>query len=166
MLAHRAPVGRRLVALRCVCVLGALGSVAVGWLLSASATDPNRLYFGTDTRAVALLTGCALAAFLTDRPAVSVRHSRTLAAAALGGTLVVAWLWTHADGTGTALYRGPLLLSALAMAAVLAHTVLVPTSVTAGSWPRRRCRRSVGSPTACTSGTGRCSNGWTPPPPD
>jgi peptidoglycan/LPS O-acetylase OafA/YrhL len=131
VLAHRAPVGRRLVALRCVCVLGALGSVAVGWLLSASATDPNRLYFGTDTRAVALLTGCALAAFLTDRPAVSARHSRTLAAAALGGTLVVAWLWTHADGTGTALYRGPLLLSALAVAAVLAHAGLVPTSVTA-----------------------------------
>ncbi len=39
----------------------AVGSTVLAWVLWAPYTDPSRIYYGTDTRAVALLAGVALA---------------------------------------------------------------------------------------------------------
>src|SRR2546423_133479 len=106
-----------------VCVLGALGSAVLAGLLYQP-DNVNRASFGPDTRAPALLIGCALAAG-------PLRKTRFLGVLAIAGTLVTGWLWTHASGTDAWLYRGGLTAGALAVAAVLAHAVASPTGVTA-----------------------------------
>jgi peptidoglycan/LPS O-acetylase OafA/YrhL len=128
------PVRRRRAALLGACLAGAAASV----VCAAVRFDPtavNRAYFGTDTRAQALLVGCALAAWLswprTDGAGARRRPSpgRTApAVAGAAGVAVLAWLLTHADGAAPWLYRGGLSLAAVAVAAVLAHVVLSPTA--------------------------------------
>jgi peptidoglycan/LPS O-acetylase OafA/YrhL len=119
-----------------VCLLGFAASV-VAAAVFFEPLDSNRAYFGTDTRAQALLIGCALAVVLSRRrPAVPATHARptrrfnvgraalTLAAtAAVGG---IGWLWVNADGTAAWLYHGGLAGGAIAVAIVLAHAVLNP----------------------------------------
>jgi hypothetical protein len=112
--------------------LGAAGSAVAGWLLYRPG-DVNRAYFGTDSRAQALLIGCALAAYLSQfgrRVSTAGRHLLlgVLAALGAGGTI---WLWSHAVGTDAWLYHGGLTAAALAVAAVLAHAVVSPSSPTA-----------------------------------
>ena len=107
-----------------VCATGVVASA----LAAAALYQPdnvNRAYFGTDTRAQALLIGCALATIPLTR------GRRWLAVLALAGTLGTAWLWTHADGTDAWLYRGGFTAAALAVAAVLAHAVASPRGPTA-----------------------------------
>jgi peptidoglycan/LPS O-acetylase OafA/YrhL len=124
-----------------LCLLG----VAVSALLAALLYDPlavNRDYFGTDTRAQALLIGCALGAGLmafrekraTVRPGqriLSHRASVALSVAAVVAIGVVGWLWTHATGTGALLYYGGFTAGAVAVAVVLAHAVLMPAGLIA-----------------------------------
>ena len=119
-----------------VCLLGFAASVVAAAVLFEP-LDSNRAYFGTDTRAQALLIGCALAVLLfRRRPAVPAAHAGptrrfnvgraalTLAAtAAVGG---IGWLWVNADGTAAWLYLGGLTGGAIAVAIVLAHAVLNP----------------------------------------
>jgi peptidoglycan/LPS O-acetylase OafA/YrhL len=107
-----------------VSVAGAAGSAVAAAALYRP-EDVNRAYFGTDSRAQALLIGCALAAV----PLTKGR--RILGACAVLGTLGTAWLWTHANGTDEWLYRGGLTAAALAVAAVLAHAVASPAGPTA-----------------------------------
>jgi peptidoglycan/LPS O-acetylase OafA/YrhL len=119
-----------------VAVSGAAASVIAGAVLWHGMGEVNRVYFGSDTRAVSLLTGCALAAVLgattTARIQCAGRGPRWMFhAVALAGAGVYAWALTHADGTDPLLYRGGLLLVALSTAAVLAHAVVVPRSLTA-----------------------------------
>ncbi|HEY2947505.1 MAG TPA: acyltransferase family protein [Micromonosporaceae bacterium] len=122
-----------------VCLVGA-GESAIAGAVLYRADDVNRAYFGTDTRAQALLIGAAVAVVLAgrpntqaaDRPAARSRvASVAFGAAALVGVLGTAWLWTHARGTDGWLYRGGLTAGAVGIAAVIAHAVLSPTSVTA-----------------------------------
>lgn len=105
-------------------------------------TDVNRAYFGTDSRAQALLIGCALAAALALWPRPGRRpvpqgagsdrkRHPVLGTLALAGAAGAAWAWTHADGTAAWLYHGGLAAIALAVAAVLAHAVVSPASPTA-----------------------------------
>jgi len=125
-----------------VCVAGAAGSAVSAWLLLRP-DNVNRDYFGTDTRAQALLVGCALAAITVPyqrkggtsdaRSAGSARLARTrafrrwsLTVAGMVSVVVLAWLWTHADGTGALLFHGGLTVSALAVAAVIAYVTQVP----------------------------------------
>jgi peptidoglycan/LPS O-acetylase OafA/YrhL len=58
--------GRRqgLVAVVAIAVLGAVASVAAGWLLADAGSNLNRVYFGSDTRAVSILVGVGLAGIL------------------------------------------------------------------------------------------------------
>jgi peptidoglycan/LPS O-acetylase OafA/YrhL len=132
-LASRA-TGRMLAVL---CLAGAAGSAVTAWLLFRP-DNVNRDYFGTDTRAQALLVGCALAAITMPyrRPggmsnARSARRARAwrrwgLTVAGMLGVVVLAWLWTHVDGTGDLLFHGGLTVSALAVAAVIAYVTQFP----------------------------------------
>ncbi|HEX4490820.1 MAG TPA: acyltransferase [Acidimicrobiia bacterium] len=79
------------------------------------------LYYGTPSRAPALLMGAALAAAVVEWGHVRSRRARAaLEAVALVGVVYLAYTWTHQNGNGLALYRGPLLLSGLAATIVIA----------------------------------------------
>ena len=128
------PRWRRRGAVLALCLAGAAASAICAALLF----DPlaiNRAYFGTDARAQALLTGCALGVLLSwwgedrgRRPGWVVDGA---ANAALVGVVAIGWLWLNADGTDPWLYRGGFTLGALAVAAVIAHAVLSPGAVVA-----------------------------------
>jgi peptidoglycan/LPS O-acetylase OafA/YrhL len=113
-----------------VAVVGVVASAGAGLVLTGLHADTNRLYFGSDTRALAVLTGCALALAAARWPRPSARGRVLLGLAATVGAVSAGWLWTHADGTDGWLYPAGLLVDALAVAAVLAHAVLVPGSLT------------------------------------
>ncbi|GIF47057.1 peptidoglycan/LPS O-acetylase OafA/YrhL [Asanoa ferruginea] len=119
--------GRRL--LLVVCGVGAVASAAASFFLF-SAADVDRVYYGTDTRAVALLIGCGLAVLVSDRVASGGQH-RVLGTLAVGGVVVTGLVWALADGSSPWLYRGGLTLVALGTAAVIAHAVISPRSPTA-----------------------------------
>ncbi len=119
----------------------AVAGTAVSVLLSVLLYAPdavNRVYYGTDTRASALLIGCTLAILLAGRrePEVGrrarshVRHP-VFGVAALAGALLLGWAVWRAQGTDGWLYRGGLPLLAVAVAAVIAHAVISPRSPTA-----------------------------------
>jgi peptidoglycan/LPS O-acetylase OafA/YrhL len=124
-------LAKRRWALLAVALLGTAAS-AVTTMLWYRPQDVNRAYFGTDSRAQALLIGCALAVVLAGRAAEPERRRHpVLGALALAGAAGTAWLWTHADGTASWLYHGGLTAGALCVAAVLAHAVTSPRSPTA-----------------------------------
>ncbi|WP_250002962.1 acyltransferase family protein [Actinoplanes sp. M2I2] len=146
-------LGRRF--LLAACLTGAAASAMAAAVLGPA--GPDRAYYGTDTRAMALLIGAALAVVLSggrvrsDKRLVSsgrVRFGggrmgglarfggrrvggRLLGALAAVGAGVTGWLWVTADGADPRLYRGELVIAALAVAAVLAHAVVSPRSPTA-----------------------------------
>jgi peptidoglycan/LPS O-acetylase OafA/YrhL len=127
---RRSPPRWRLAGLGGAAALGALASVITAWMLADSTAGLNRMYFGSDTRAVSVLLGCALAVGLAAAPTATPWLRRVLAFGALTGAAATAWMWTHLDGADPALFRGPLLLGGLSVAAVLAHTVAAPHSAT------------------------------------
>jgi peptidoglycan/LPS O-acetylase OafA/YrhL len=118
------------------CLAGAVASEA----LCARLYDPesiSRAYYGTDTRAQALLIGAALAAILAH----GARHRRTahphgvryrlLAVPGLGGAGVTLWLWHSMTDDTAGLYRGGLTVAALATALVIADVAGRPRSMLA-----------------------------------
>jgi peptidoglycan/LPS O-acetylase OafA/YrhL len=130
VLCGREPL-RRLFA---VCVAGVVASTV--WLaLVYDAADPARAYYGTDTRAASLLIGAALAAALLKhgdgRSRLGVGSRRAALGCASLGVLASAWAWASLSGDDIRLYRGGLLLAALAVAAVIAHVVLIPDGIPA-----------------------------------
>ncbi|SNS58841.1 Peptidoglycan/LPS O-acetylase OafA/YrhL, contains acyltransferase and SGNH-hydrolase domains [Asanoa hainanensis] len=112
-----------------VCAVGSALSVAAAAVLF-SRSDVDRVYYGTDTRAVTLLVGCALAVLLSGRVGRRGRHP-VLGSLAVVGVAVTGLFWASAGGGSPWLYRGGLLLVALATAAVIAHAVVSPRSPTA-----------------------------------
>jgi peptidoglycan/LPS O-acetylase OafA/YrhL len=81
----------------------------------------NRVYYGTDTRAAAILLGAALASLVAWRGPAATRRGRVgveVAAIAGIGGLAVAWL--RLSGTSPVLYEGGLFACSLAATAVLA----------------------------------------------
>ena len=125
-----------------LCAVGTVGS-AVDAALLYRPYDVNRAYFGTDTRATALLIGCGLAALLANGVVPRGRHRqsgaerhRVLGGLALLGMLVLGWAWGHVDGTSGWLYAGGFAGLGLAVAAVIGHAVRSPASPTA--WLLRR----------------------------
>jgi peptidoglycan/LPS O-acetylase OafA/YrhL len=86
--------------------------------------SPSRVYYGTDTRLVSILIGAGLAALAIMRG--PVRHAATRAAlevAAWVALVVLFYAWTAINGSATRLYRGGLLLTAIAVAVVIAAAV-------------------------------------------
>jgi peptidoglycan/LPS O-acetylase OafA/YrhL len=115
-----------------IAALGAAASFAwAGWL-SRSDADLSRIYFGTDTRAGALLLGCAAAAVVDGRPTprVTRRSAQLGVAAAVLAATVLAALAVGLDPSSVATYRGGLLLAA-ACSLVLVLTAAFPGPVAA-----------------------------------
>ena len=139
---------RSLRVLLTVTIVGAVASAVEMAYLYHGGSGINRVYYGTDTRAQALLIGAALAIVLA-RPlasgpggasgrartltlvrAASVSPAARWALIALGGVglaAIVAMTVTVDSGTGW-LYQGGFGLVALAAVAVLASVALVPDS--------------------------------------
>lgn len=120
LLALALPRVRRTGLLAAVCVAAA-GSAVLAWVLWEPFQDPSRIYYGTDTRAVALLCGVALALLaggVAGREAVTRwRPAKELVGIAGMGAVVVAML-TLGD-LEERLYRGGFLLVALATAGAI-----------------------------------------------
>ncbi len=107
-----------------VSVLGCLASLASQAYLQA-AQGWNRVYYGTDTRAFALLAGAALAAAVAWRgPARSGRPRQALEAAGIVSAVVLGVAWSTMSGASGAVQRGGLALcsvAALCVVAAVAH---------------------------------------------
>ncbi|MFN8163866.1 MAG: acyltransferase family protein [Solirubrobacterales bacterium] len=110
-------------------LVGALGSVALAWLLFDPGSDASRVYYGTDTHAVGLLAGVALA--LVWSPIALRRRRRTgpLVGPILDviGVLALAYVvlsFLHVHDYDLSLYHGGYLWLAIftsLLLAVLAH---------------------------------------------
>jgi peptidoglycan/LPS O-acetylase OafA/YrhL len=84
----------------------------------------SRVYYGTDTRAAAILFGAALAAWLAVHGPVTNRNARiALEVFGLTGVAVLAVAWTRLDGQSSTLYRGGFLVCGLAATAIIAAAV-------------------------------------------
>jgi peptidoglycan/LPS O-acetylase OafA/YrhL len=97
----------------------AVASAALALTLWVATHDPTRVYYGTDTRAPSILIGATLGAFLAWRgPARSGALRRLVELGAMVGVAVLAAAWVRLSGVNV--YRGGLLLCAVAGAAVVA----------------------------------------------
>jgi peptidoglycan/LPS O-acetylase OafA/YrhL len=89
---------------------GVLLALACGsFALQLAFTNPDRIYYGTDTRALELLAGALLALALVKRePRVTHgnRAAWTFGTAAVFAAVVVAWFWHHLSQQSSWLYRG------------------------------------------------------------
>ncbi|WP_018639439.1 acyltransferase family protein [Parafrankia elaeagni] len=110
-----------------VAVLGAEASALLGLLLVVLDIDPSRIYYGTDSRAQALLVGAALAVWriqrrtpLTDRTKKGLAVVGALAGAAMLG------IWATVDGESRVLYSGGFLGVAVVVMLLVASIVEVP----------------------------------------
>jgi peptidoglycan/LPS O-acetylase OafA/YrhL len=117
-----------------VAVGGALAStVWMAWLHRGGG-DPTRLYYGTDTHAMTMLTGAALAAALAlvargrDTMSIRARGAAGVVVQVLGlaGAAVLAAMALKVTGTTPWLYKGGFLLAGVATAGVLLSVVAAP----------------------------------------
>lgn len=105
----------------------ALASGVLMAVLYDSALDPSRVYYGTDTRALELLIGAALAMTWPSRKLktnIPLRAARIIDGAGVVGFGVIALMFLRTDDLSPFLYRGGFLVLALATAlavAALAH---------------------------------------------
>jgi peptidoglycan/LPS O-acetylase OafA/YrhL len=102
---------------------GIAGSTILAWALWKPFADPSRIYYGTDTRAVCLLAGVALAFVWPAsrlRPLTERRPRIVLEATGIAAVLVLALALTRLGELDEALYKGGFLWVALATAVVVA----------------------------------------------
>jgi peptidoglycan/LPS O-acetylase OafA/YrhL len=110
--------------------LGAAASGVLMLLLSLHGTSPDRLYYGTDTRALPLLLGCALAAVrpsegfsesISRMTSVAGKRSSRFALQVLGlaGAGGLAYCWFRVPDRSVWLYRGGFAVVAVSAAALL-----------------------------------------------
>jgi peptidoglycan/LPS O-acetylase OafA/YrhL len=84
------------------------------------ASNPNRVYYGTDTRAFIILIGAALGAATAGVPVVSGRARSLLVVAGCGGAIGIGVAMATATITTPWLYQGGYAALAIVMATVLA----------------------------------------------
>jgi peptidoglycan/LPS O-acetylase OafA/YrhL len=120
----RVTAGRRWAVIGITVALAFGSAVLMAELFDAG--DPSRVYYGTDTRAQALLLGAVLA-FLVTRPRRRRRRQATATASLIAlecagilALVYLGWLWTHVADTTTWLYTGGFLVEGLAVAALIA----------------------------------------------
>jgi len=122
-----------------ILMLAATASAIAAGLLYDPWTDPSRVYYGTDTRALAPLIGAALAILVSHRRNSQAAERRTLGRlnaagyTALVGLAALAWFLPD---TSPLVYRG-----GFAVIAVLAAT-LIAAAITPGS----HLERLLGNP--------------------
>ena len=116
-------LGRRWARLGVAFVIGALLSAGLMAVLYVPATDPSRVYYGTDTRVQTLLVGAALAAVLPAmqrRPRLGSTTSWLGLAAAVG----LAAAFVRIGDTDPRMYRGGFLVVAVLSTVVIAAVIL------------------------------------------
>ncbi len=104
-------------------LLGVLGSAVLMAVLFQPYADPSRVYYGTDTRALALLLGAALAAATTRWQLVDrLRRPGRLILEGCGlvGQAGLGWAISHVNEFDPLLYRGGFTAVALLAAAMVA----------------------------------------------
>ena len=102
-------------------VVLAVASAAAALLAYRGPDDANRVYFGTDTRAAAILLGAGLALATARFGTIATRRGRiALEALAVAALVPLGWAWLYLPGTDERLYRGGLLLCGVAGVIVLA----------------------------------------------
>jgi peptidoglycan/LPS O-acetylase OafA/YrhL len=129
--------GRR--ALAAVAAVGAGASVALTAVLFAAGAGSARLYYGSDTRAQAVLVGACLGAlgpvstWLGRRPGWSdgATGRRAIAVSGLVGAAVCLWAIHAVSGDSWVLYHGGFAVMALATGAVIVAVVAQPRSLLA-----------------------------------
>jgi peptidoglycan/LPS O-acetylase OafA/YrhL len=119
-----------------LCGVGAVTSqLACGMLFQPD--DTARAYYGTDTRAQALLIGAALAAMLTRQAGAPVAQHRgltprlVLGALGLAGATGTLVLWHIGADQASWMYHGGLTAAAVGTALMIAQVVISPGSVLA-----------------------------------
>lgn len=117
---------RRLGALGVLCVVGALASAAWMWVLTPTTSDISRSYYGTDTRAQALLVGAALAVALPALARTGMVVRRLGAVVGVVGLAGLALVFHLVPETSTLAFHGGFLLASLAAGAVVTGVVLAP----------------------------------------
>jgi peptidoglycan/LPS O-acetylase OafA/YrhL len=125
------PPARRQAVVRPRWALATLGLALLSAILMAllykSTTDPSRVYYGTDTRAMELLVGAALAMVWPSRrlrAGIAPRAVRMIDAAGVIGLVGIALMFWRTSELSPFLYRGGFLVLSLATAllvATLAH---------------------------------------------
>jgi peptidoglycan/LPS O-acetylase OafA/YrhL len=94
-------------------------------ILYSPSLDPSRVYYGTDTRALELLAGAALAMLWPSRrlhTRIAPQARRTIEAGGVVGLIAIGLMFWRADEFSPFLYRGGFAL--LALASVLAVAAL------------------------------------------
>lgn len=89
-----------------------------------------RVYFGTDTRAAAILAGAAFACVAPRLPATGGSAGRVLDVAGVLALAGLGWVWSSIDGRDYLLYRGGFWLAEL-LSLVLIACALSPRTVVA-----------------------------------
>ncbi len=117
-------VRRRLAWLGVFCGAGALVSAAWMWVLTPADASLNRAYYGTDTRAQALLVGAGLAVALALWPARTEGTRRIGAVAGVTGLLGAAAVWYLIPEDSS--FHGGFLLASVASGVLVAGVVLAP----------------------------------------
>ncbi|MEX2256122.1 MAG: acyltransferase, partial [Acidimicrobiia bacterium] len=104
-------------------LFGGLAVVSAVWMGVLFSSDGiTRVYYGTDTRAQALLIGAALAVVYLEKGSATRLFARSgLTVAAVAGVALTAWLWSTAGDDSSWLYEGGYFLAAVAIAAVIAR---------------------------------------------
>jgi peptidoglycan/LPS O-acetylase OafA/YrhL len=121
-----AAAGRRV--LRVVCLIGTALSTLTLVVMTMTGGDLSRIYYGTDTRSLALLVGALLALY---QPLDSAAPSKFVARAGfavlgLAGAVGLVWCFLKVPGQSSFLYHGGFLVVAILGAAVLAGLVGAP----------------------------------------
>jgi len=124
-----------------ITVAAIASSILMAWLYDPGA-DSSRVYYGTDTRAAALLVGSALAfVWSSGRAQAVIRRARVGATdiAGLACLAAIAYLCVTLSDTSAFLYRGGFLLAAI-LASVVILAVSRPGSRFAGLLGRQPLR--------------------------
>jgi len=118
--------------------VGAMASALLMALMYEAGFSIDRLYYGTDTRAQALLVGSFLGAIgshggetfsiLPTGWTATRRRQLLWSALGVGGAAYLAWAWHMLAGQNPFLYRGGFLTVAVAAGAVIVGCVTVPAS--------------------------------------
>ncbi len=115
-----------------VAVLGAEASSLAGLCLLLAGVDASKIYYGTEVRVQALLTGAALAVWRAQRKAgFTPRGKKVLGHAGGLALLTMIALWATVDGQARGLYAGGFLGVAVIVGVLVAAIVEVPTSLVA-----------------------------------